>query len=69
RQGEAEGIIDLMADLDLQSLAPRETATWHSHNNNRVFIINLILATPKLANKVCSCSINKTEHSLDYSAI
>ncbi|KAF2682025.1 hypothetical protein K458DRAFT_391067 [Lentithecium fluviatile CBS 122367] len=40
-----------MADLDLQSLAPRGTATWHSDDDNRASTIDLILATPELANE------------------
>ncbi|KAK7178484.1 zinc knuckle, partial [Paraphaeosphaeria sporulosa] len=69
RQGEAEGIIDLMANLDLQSLAPQGTATWHSDDDSRASTIDLILATPELANEVCSCSIDETEHGSDHSAI
>lgn len=69
RQGEAEGIIDLMADMDLQSPAPRGAATWHSRNDTRETTIDLILITPELMNEVCCCTIDETEHGSDHSAI
>ena len=69
RQGEAESIINLMADLDLQSLAPRGAATWHSRNDNKESTIDLILAIPELTSDVCSCTIDETGHGSDLSAI
>lgn len=52
-QGEAEGIIDMMADMDLQSSAPRRVATWHSRDDTRETTIDVILFTPELTNEVC----------------
>ncbi|KAF2183891.1 hypothetical protein K469DRAFT_727832 [Zopfia rhizophila CBS 207.26] len=69
RQGEAEGIIDLMADMDLQSAAPRRVATWHSRDDTRETTIDLILITPELMNEVCRCTIDSIEHGSDHSAI
>jgi len=66
RQGEGEPIIQLMADLDLQSLLPRGTPTWQRDNGEYQSTIDLMLATPELVNEVKWCTIEGAEHGSDH---
>jgi Endonuclease-reverse transcriptase len=66
RQGEGEPIIQLMADLDLQSLLPRGTPTWHADNGEHQSTIDLMLATPELVNEVKWCTTEGIEHGSDH---
>lgn len=67
RQGEADPIIDFMADHSLQSLLPRGTKTWQ--NGDFETTIDLMLASDGLASTVVSCKVHETEHGSDHRAI
>jgi hypothetical protein len=69
RQGEAAPIIELMAELDLQTPNPRGEPTWHSHDDRFSSTVDIILATPELINDTYLCAIDETEHGSDHSAI
>jgi hypothetical protein len=69
RQGEGEPIIQLMADLDLQSLLPRGTPTWHANGGEQQSTIDLMLTTPELANEVKRCTTEGNEHGSDHQFI
>jgi endonuclease/exonuclease/phosphatase family metal-dependent hydrolase len=69
RHGESEPIIQLMTDMDLQSLLPRGTATWHCHNGELRSTIDLVLVTPELASEVVQCTTEHIEHDSDHQAI
>ena len=59
RQGEAAPIIDLMVDLDLQSLLARGTVTFES--GTRKSTIDLVLATADLTTKRTVCQPHHAE--------
>lgn len=67
-QGEADAIIDLMAEFGLQSLLPRGTITFES-SNGASSTIDLTLASPRLVEDKISCIISSTEHGSDHQAI
>ena len=67
RQGEASPIIELMVNLDLQSLLPRGTITYES--GPRQSTIDLVLATPGLTANRTVCQPHQTEHGSDHLAI
>lgn len=67
RQGEAQGLVDLMIELDLQSLLPRGTKTFEGECGDST--IDLVLATPALAEAALSCQPYHTEHGSDHVAI
>ena len=67
RQGEADQIIDVMADLALSSLLPRGTKTWQGGQYETT--IDLVLASEELAASMIKCSIHGTEHGSDHRAI
>jgi Reverse transcriptase (RNA-dependent DNA polymerase)/Endonuclease-reverse transcriptase len=69
RQGEAEEIIQLMADLDLQSPVPRGITTWQSRSDAKESTIDLMLVTPELMSEVQYCNIDETQHGSDHNAI
>jgi ribonuclease HI len=69
RQGEGEPIIQLMADLNLQNMLPRGTTTWQSDNGDYESTIDLMMATPQLAEEVITCTTEGTEHGSDHLAI
>lgn len=69
RQGEGEAIIQLMADLDLQSLLPRGTPTWHSDNGEFQSTIDLVMATPELVSELSWCNTEGPEHGSDHQII
>ena len=57
RQGEAERILQLMADLDLQYLGPRGEMTWQNTGKGQQSTVDIILATPELTEEIVSSSI------------
>jgi hypothetical protein len=67
RQGEADPIIDLMSDHDLQSLLPRGTKTWQQGSHD--LIIDLVLASEEPAMSVVKCIVHTTEHGSDHKVI
>jgi len=69
RQGEAEPIIEFMAEQDLQLLNPRGIHTWHSKDDELASTIDIILATPELTSDTYLCDIHATEHGSDHRAI
>jgi len=69
RQGEGEPVVQLMADLDLQSLLPRGTETWQSGDGEFSSTIDLTLATPDLTMDTIRCGTDDTAHGSDHLAI
>jgi hypothetical protein len=69
RQGEGEPIIQLMAELDLQSLLPRGIPTWQADSGEHQSTIDLMLATPELTNEVRRCTTEESEHGSDHRII
>jgi hypothetical protein len=67
RQGEAEPIINLMADLHLQSLLPRGTPTWQRGEHEST--IDLVLASSHISELRNKCAIYPIEHGSDHRAI
>ncbi|KAJ6439086.1 reverse transcriptase [Purpureocillium lavendulum] len=67
RQGEAEPIIDLMAEQGLRSLLPRGTKTWQGQDWEST--IDLVLATSELADEMVACVLHPTDHGSDHRAI
>ena len=67
RQGEAEPITEMIAQMNLQSLLPRGTPTWQ--RNNHQSTIDLVLAGGELPELLRKCDIYETEHGSDHSAI
>ena len=67
RQGEAELIIDFIAEHHLQSLLPSGTPTWQRGDSWST--IDLILASTDIAELRTKCEIYLIEHSSDYRAI
>ena len=67
RQGEAAAIIEMMDDLDLQSLLPRGTKTYEGRAGEST--IDLILATAELVASRVMCQPYQTEHRSDHLAI
>jgi retrotransposon-encoded endonuclease len=69
RQGEGEPVIELMADLDLQSLLPRGTPIWYSDTAELQSTIDLMMAILELANELAWCTTGETEHGSDHQNI
>lgn len=67
RQGEAAGIIDLMRDYDLQSLLPRGTDTYSGPQG--ISTVDLVLASPRLAENRITCDTISTQHGSDHDFI
>jgi endonuclease/exonuclease/phosphatase family metal-dependent hydrolase len=67
RQGEADPIIEMMSELSLKSLLPREKKIWQQGNS--AITIDLVLATDELANTVVQCAPTGTEHGSDHRSI
>jgi len=66
-QGEATPVIEVMVDMDLQSLLPRGTKTFESSQVETT--IDLVVTTPALAPDRVVCQVYCTEHGLDHLAI
>lgn len=67
RQGEAQEIIDMMVDFNLQSLLPRGTKTFEGEQGEST--IDLIFTTQGLAEDRLTCQPYHTEHGSDHVAI
>lgn len=67
RQGEAESLVQYIADHSLSSLLPRGTTTWQ--NGRHASTIDLVLASAGLAKTLRHCRIHHTEHGSDHRAI
>jgi hypothetical protein len=67
RQGEADPIIELMSEHDLQCLLPRGTKTWGKGVQEST--IDLVLASEGLGPTTLKCTIHGTEHGSDHRAI
>lgn len=67
RQGEADALVDYMAEHSLHSLLPRGTKTWQSGDIETT--IDLILASTELAEEMVRCCIHYTNHGSDHQAI
>ena len=67
RQGEAEPLIDFMAELSLQSLLPRGTITYSTKNVGST--IDLIFTTTQLREDMSFCKIYECNHGLDHKTI
>ncbi|KAJ6437619.1 calcineurin-like phosphoesterase [Purpureocillium lavendulum] len=67
RQGEAEPIVDLMAEHGLRCLLPRGTKTWQGQGWEST--IDLVLATSELAGEMVACVKHLTDHGSDHRAI
>ena len=67
RQGEADQIIDLMADFSLSSLLPRGTKTWQ--DGSRETTIDLVLASEGLVETMSRCTTHGTDHGSDHCTI
>jgi len=68
-QGEAAPIIELMAELDLQTPNPRGERTWYSHDYRFSSTVDIVLATPEFMNDIYRCTIDGTKHRCDHLAI
>ena len=66
-QEEAEPLVELMAELNLQNLLPRGTVTYSARAVS--FTTDLIFTTACLAEKVEQSEIYKCNHGLEYEAI
>lgn len=64
---EAEEIIDMMADLSLQSLLPPGTITFEGPQGSST--IDLILASPRLVDDRIKCFTSLNDHGSDHRAI
>ncbi|KAK9444805.1 reverse transcriptase [Metarhizium brunneum] len=70
--GEADEIIDLMAEFSFHSLLLRGKKTWKgSDSRGRICetTIDLVLASEDLANDLVKCGTHHTEHGSDHSTI
>jgi len=56
-----------MSDHALHTLLPRGTKTWQQRN--RESIVDLMLASEKLATSMVKCAIHTTEYGSDHKAI
>ncbi|KID59535.1 Endonuclease/exonuclease/phosphatase, partial [Metarhizium hybridum] len=72
RQGEADGIIELMTEFSLNSLLPRGTKTWKGTDKAgriRETTIDLVFASQDLANDLVRCGPHVTDHGSDHRTI
>ena len=67
RQGEAQLIINLIEELDLQSLLPRSTPTYEKARHEST--IDLVLTSPRLADERVKYDIWPHAYGSDYNAI
>ena len=67
RQGEAEPLVELMAELSLQSLLPRGTVTYSARTVSST--IDLIFTTARLAEEVEQSEVYDCNHGSDHEAI
>ena len=67
RQGEAEPIIDMMQDLDLQSILPRGTITFEAARGEST--IDLMLVSSSLAQDHIYCKPMETDYGSDHRPI
>jgi ribonuclease HI len=67
RQGEALDAIELLHEFDLQSLLPRGTATFESHQGDST--IDLCLTTARLYEDRVCCRPYSSEYGSDHRAI
>uniref|UniRef100_A0A093ULR6 Retrovirus-related Pol polyprotein from type-1 retrotransposable element R1 n=1 Tax=Talaromyces marneffei PM1 TaxID=1077442 RepID=A0A093ULR6_TALMA len=67
RQGEADALVDYMAEHSLHSLLPRGIKTWQSGDIETT--IDLALASTELAEEMVRCCIHYTNHGSDHQAI
>lgn len=67
RQGEADPILDLISDYNLQSLLPTGTPTFQQGPHQST--IDLALASPDIAETLVTCRIYEVEHGSDHRAI
>lgn len=67
RQGEVQPILEMMEDLDLDTLLPRGTITWENATNQST--LDLMLTSHSLTETHLKCQIHQTEHGSDHRAI
>jgi ribonuclease HI len=67
RQGEADGIIEMMTTHSLQQLLRRGTPTWQRGELKTT--IDLTLASNELTQELIKCKVHGTEHGSDHRAI
>lgn len=67
RQGEAEPLVELMAELNLQSLLPRGIITYSAREVSST--IDLIFTTARLAEEVEQSEVHECNHGSDHEAI
>jgi Endonuclease-reverse transcriptase len=66
---EADPILNLMAELNLQSLLPRGRNTWESEGRNLASTIDLMLTSPILTEWKMHCDLHPTRYGSDHRAI
>ncbi len=67
RHGEAGSILEMIEDLELDTLLPRRTITWENATNQST--LDLMLTSHSLAETHLKCQIHQTEHGSDHRAI
>jgi ribonuclease HI len=67
RQGEGEAIIDLMSELELNSLLPRGTITYEGARGQST--IDLVMASTSLSDDCMQCDTHPNEHGSDHRSI
>jgi len=67
RQGEAQPIVELLIDHDLQSLLPRGTITYESSRWQST--IDLLIASGNLVTSMTMCQCHPVNHGSDHRAI
>lgn len=67
QHGEARPILEMMGDLELDTLLPRGTITWENATNQST--LDLMLTSHSLAETHLKCQIHQTEHGSDHRAI
>lgn len=64
RHGEAGPILEMMKDLELDTLLPRGRITWENAASQSTF--DLMLTSYSLAESHLKCQIHQTEHGSDH---
>ena len=67
RQGEANPLVNFLADYSLCCLLPRGMKTWA--RNGQESTIDLIFASYELSTRLVKCGIHEVEHGSDHRAI
>ena len=67
RHGEAGPILEMMEDLELDTLLPRGTITWENATNQST--LDLMLTSYSLVESHLKCQIHQTEYRLDQRGI